>query len=155
VGAETGERGGADAGDVEERLRRLEGAVEIAVIDESPGEGGADAGELRKLDGTGRIEFDGEPQWDGGGGVVVHESTMKPPGGDVPDRHSGEAHGDDNSDQRLGAPGELMLDGPLELVKSLVHGVIVPPSPTRCRRGTLPGRRASVPAAPGSVPEVT
>lgn len=155
MGAETGERGGADAGDVEDRLRRLERAVTVAVIDESPGESGADAGELRKLDGRGRIEIDGEPQWDGGGGIVVHESTMKPPGGDVPGRHSGEAHGDDNRDHRLGAPGELMLDGLPELVKSLVHGVIVPPSPTRCRRGTLPGRRASALAAPGSVPEVT
>ena len=71
MGAETGEGGLADSGDVEERLGRLEGAVDVAVIDQTPGKCGADAGELRELDGPCRVEVDGEPEWDGGGGVVV------------------------------------------------------------------------------------
>jgi hypothetical protein len=49
----------------------------------------------------------------------------------------------------------MMLDDPFVIEKYLVHGFIVPPSPRRCRRGTLPGRRAHVPAEIRSAPEVT
>jgi len=155
VGKETGEGGLADSGDVEERLGRLEGAVEIAVINETPGKRGADAGELRELDGPRRVEVDGEPERDGWRGVVVDQATVEPAGRDVPGRHPCEADSHDQGDHRLGASGEMMLDDPFVVEKSLVHEVIVPPSPRRCRRGTLPGRRAPVPAEIRTAPEVT
>ena len=82
-------------------------------------------------------------------------AAMEPAGSDVPGRHPCEADSHDNGDQRLGAPGEMMLDDPFVVEKSLVHELIVPPSPRRCRRGTLPGRRALVPAEIRSAPEVT
>jgi hypothetical protein len=155
VGAETGEGGLADSGDVEERLGRLEGAVDVAVINETPGKRGADAGELRELDGPRRVEVDGEPEWDGGRGVVIDQATVEPAGRNVPDRHPCEADSHDKGDHRLGASGEMMLDDPFVVEKSLVHDLIVPPSPRRCRRGTLPERRAHVPAEIRSAPEVT
>ena len=87
MGEEAREGGLTDTGNVEERLGRPEGAVEIAVIDEAPGERWADAGELGELDRSGRVQIDGEPERDSGGGIVVDQAAMKPDGSHVPSRH--------------------------------------------------------------------
>ena len=110
MGTQTGEGGRADTGDVEERLGGRKGAVEIAVIDEAAGERWADAGQLGELDGSSRVQIDGEPERDSGGGIVVDQAAMEPTGTDVPDRHPHQAAGQDNSDHRLNAPGELVRE---------------------------------------------
>ena len=110
MGKEAREGGLTDTGNVEERLGRPEGAVEIAVINEAPGERWADAGELGELDRSGRVQIDGEPERDSGVGIVVDQAAMKPSGSHVPSRHPRQAAGQSNGDHRLGAPGELLRD---------------------------------------------
>ena len=104
------ERGLTDTGDVQERIRGPEGAVEIAVIDEAAGERWADAGQLRELDGSSRVQIDGEPERDSGGGIVVDQAAMEPTGTHVPDRHPHQAAGQGNGDHRLNTPGELVRE---------------------------------------------
>ena len=110
MGTQARESGLTDTGDVEERLRRPEGAVEIAVIDEAPGERWADAGELGELDGSGRIEIDSESERHSGVGIVIDQAALEPAGSHVPGRHPRQAAGQGNGDHRLNAPGELLRD---------------------------------------------
>lgn len=110
MGAEAVERRHADPGHVEECLLGREGAVEVAVIDDAAGERGPDAGELGEFRRPGRVQIDGETEGNERWCVVVDQSPREAADSHVPDRHPGQAAGDDEGERRLDASGNVMGD---------------------------------------------